>query len=134
VIPNAHFVEELVLNAEKEYKKNTTYANEIAESYLKCALLKLAEYDNQRRNDLYTKITNYIFCNFRQIKSNNDVDKALGYHPFYLSKVIGHHSGLTLHQYIRKFRLTKEIKLLTFTDMSIAEISIDIGINTKQFL
>lgn len=132
VIPNAHFVEELVLNTEKEYKKNTAYANEIAESYLKCALLKLAEYDSQRGNDLYTKITNYIFCNFREIKSNNDVGKALGYHPFYLSKVIEHHSGLTLHQYIRKFRLTKAAELLTFTDMSVAEISSEIGINNPN--
>lgn len=132
VIPNAQFIEELILNTEKEYKKHTIHANEIAESYLKCALLKLTEYNNQKGNNLYNKITNYIFDNYGNIKSNADVGKALGYHPFYLSKILENHSGLTLHRYIKKYRLTKAAELLTFSDMSIAEISNEIGINNPN--
>lgn len=132
VIPNAQFIQEILLNAEKEYKKNTIYANEIAEAYLKCALLKLAEFKNQKGNHLYNKIINYISNNYKTIKSNNDIAVALGYHPFYLSKVIEHHSGLTLHRYIKKFRLTKAAELLAFTEMSITEISNEIGIDNAN--
>lgn len=132
VIQNAQFVEEILLNTEKEYKKNTIYANEIAESYLKCALLKLAEYKNQKGNHLYNKIINHIENNYKTIKTNNDIANALGYHSFYLNKVIEHHSGLTLHKYIKKFRLTKAAELLAFSDMSIAEISNEIGIDNAN--
>ena len=132
VIPNALFIEEILINTEKEYKKNTIYANEIAESYLKCALLKLAEYKNQKGNHLYNEIINYISNNYKTIKLNDDVANALGYHSFYLSNVLQHHSGLTLHKYIKKFRLTKAAELLAFTDMSIAEITNEIGIENPN--
>ena len=132
VIPNALFLEEILLNTEKEYKKNTIYANEIAESYLKCALLKLAEFKNQKGKHLYNKIINYISNNYKTIKSNDDVATALGYHSFYLSNVLQHHSGLTLHRYIKKFRLTKAAELLAFTDMPIAEITNEIGMDNSN--
>lgn len=132
VIQNALFIEEILLNTEMEYKKNTIYATEIAESYLKCALLKLAEFKNQKGNHLYNKIINYISNNYKTIKSNDDVAAALGYHSFYLSNVLQHHSGLTLHKYIKKFRLTKAAELLAFTDMSIAEITNEIGMDNPN--
>ena len=132
VIHNALFLEEILLNTEMEYKKNTIYANEIAESYLKCALLKLAEFKNQKGNHLYNKIINYIFNNYKTIKSNEDIAAALGYHSFYLSNVLQHHSGLTLHRYIKKVWLTKAAELLAFTDLSIAEISNEIGLDNAN--
>ena len=132
VIHNTQFIQEILLNAEKEYKKNTIYANEIAASYLKCALLKLAEFKSQKGNHLYNKIINYISNNYKTIKCNNDISVALGYHPYYLSKVIEQHSGLTLHRYIKKFRLTKATELLAFSEMSIAEISNEIGIDNPN--
>ena len=91
-----------------------------------------AEYKNQKGNILYNKIINYISTNYKNIKSNNDISNALGYHSFYLSNVLEHHSGLTLHRYIKKFRLTKATELLAFTDKSIAEISNEIGINNPN--
>lgn len=134
IISNAHFIEEILLTTEKEYKKHTVYAREIAQSYLKCALLKLAEFKSQKGNYVYNKIVDFIENNYKNIKSNENVSEALGYHPFYLSKVIKQHSGLTLNRYIKKLRLAKAAELLALSDMSITEISNKIGIeNANHF-
>ncbi|MBQ7901199.1 MAG: helix-turn-helix transcriptional regulator [Clostridia bacterium] len=134
VISNAYFLNDLMETVEEEFKKHTVHAAEIAAAYLKCALLKLTEFKNQKENELYNKIIGYIDSNYKTIKDNRQIAQALNYHPYYINNVIKQHSGITLHRYLTKIRLAKACEMLTFTKLSISEISKEIGFdNPNQF-
>ena len=132
VIADAAFVRELLENVADEYKKHSMYAKEIAESFLKCALLKIAELQNPNQTLLYQKITAYVDENYKSIKDNSQVASALNYHPYYLNRVLIRHTGITLHKYITKVRLTKAAELLIFSDMTVTETAREVGIDNPN--
>ena len=65
---------------------------------------------------------------------NQMVASQMHYHENYLSSLVKKQTGLSLHQYIISYRLSKAILLLVKTDLSISKISESIGFcNAEHF-
>lgn len=132
VIPNAFFLKELMETVAEEYKKTTVYAREIAASYLKCALLKLAGFRGSKEHRVYQQIVDYVAEHYSEIAHNAQVGKALNYHPYYLSRILEQHTGLSLHKYVNAVRLAKAAELLASTRLSVSEVAGRVGIENPN--
>ena len=134
VCQKAFFIEDLIKTVVKEFEKKTKYSYEIASSYLKCVILNLAQFKNDKDHSLYSKIEEYISQNYASLTSDKDIAKSLNYHPYHISRVLKEHSGLTLHKYVVKYRIKRACELLRNTNLTINQISKKVGYeNQNQF-
>ena len=134
VCQKAFFIDNLIKSVVKEFEKKTKYSDEIAASYLKCVILNLAQFKNDKDHSLYSKIEKYISENYASVTSDRKIAKELNYHPYHISRVLKQHSGLTLHKYVVKYRIKTACELLRNTDLSINQISKKVGYeNQNQF-
>ena len=78
------------------------------------------------------KIVLYIRENVAQIKSNDQVARAFGYHPFYLSSLVKEKTGKTLQSIILEERVRLARRFLRFTDSSVEEIAFNTGFSSRN--
>lgn len=134
VCQKAFFVEELISSAVSEFDKKTKYCGEISASYLKCAILNLAEFKSDKTHTLFSKIEKYICANYATVTSDSQIAKALNYHPYHINRVLKEHCGITLHKYVVKYRIKVACQLLCNTNLKINEIAKRVGYeNQNQF-
>lgn len=59
--------------------------------------------------------------------TNVTLGKLFGFHPNYLSTIIKRYTGVPLHTYLLRLRLSNALELLTGTSMSVGEIAERVG-------
>ena len=72
-------------------------------------------------------IIDYIHGHYTEKLSNGDIAKDFHFHPNYVNYLMKLHTGLSLHQYILKLRISKAIDLLESKNMTVGEISNIVG-------
>lgn len=86
-------------------------------------------------NPYIRKATNYIICNLDQKLSLESVSKELSISPKYLSFLFKKELNITFKNYLIEKRLSKAKKLLLYTNKSLSDISLEIGIqNSNNFI
>lgn len=80
-------------------------------------------------NSYFLKIIKYINTYYSQNISLKDVAKVVNLNPNYISQVFKKSAGTTFSQYLVNLRITQAKKLLTTTNFSINEISLQSGFN-----
>lgn len=108
---------------------------EAASARLKLVLLTLAE--SVAENALPTRMVEaldaYIRENYRDDISNTEIGAIFGYHPFYVSKVLKDKKGITLKQYIIKYKLKVARAMLENTAKTINEIAEETGFTDASY-
>ena len=85
--------------------------------------------------DKVDKVMLYIEDNFRKKLTIADVAEQFKMNPNYLNRIFKEHKGMTLYAAVKNTRLEYSKKLLTDTDMPIAEVSKTCGYSdTANFL
>lgn len=80
-------------------------------------------------NSYFLKIIKYINTYYSQNISLKDVAKVVNLNPNYISQVFKKSAGTTFSHYLTNLRITQAEKLLTTTNFSINEISLQSGFN-----
>lgn len=81
------------------------------------------------------KVIDYIKEHYTEDLTNEVLADLVGYHPYYLNRIMVAATGSTLHQFLINFRLIEAEKLLISTDKSIFDISLAVGFsNTVSFI
>lgn len=111
-----------------------TYREE-ASARLKLVLLTLAESvaENALPARMVEALDNYIRENYRDDISNTEIGAIFGYHPFYVSKILKDKKGITLKQYIIKYKLKAARAMLESTAMTINEIAEETGFTDASY-
>lgn len=117
----------LFLEIVEEHGKMTERSNETAAALLQYICCKLAEYGMEQEENVCVNVMHYIFENYKNIKTNNEIAAHFNYHPFYLSTLFKQETGSSLHKYIMNFKLTKGAELLLDSRKSITEIAASVG-------
>lgn len=73
------------------------------------------------------EVLNYIKNNYKKNLSNSEIAERVGYHSYYLNRLIKLYTGTTLRQYLINCRLDAAKKLLRATEMSVEEIAAECG-------
>jgi two-component system response regulator YesN len=98
---------------------------------------QIAEVRNQRRNSLLiSKVKEYIKCNFQNMDlSLNGVSEQFNMSSRYLSRIFKEELGENFNDFIVKLRMSHAKYLLLETDLSIQEISEQVGyIHAMSFI
>ncbi|MBR2339896.1 MAG: AraC family transcriptional regulator [Clostridia bacterium] len=69
----------------------------------------------------------YIKKNYDKDITNKKIASALGYHSYYLNSVFKQNTGMTIHQRLISERISVAKKLLANTNLSVEEISLEVG-------
>ena len=102
--------------------------NELKTSALLCEIIadiirKTKSVSSASSMYLSDKIINYIHENYSHSITNNLLGDRFGYHPNYISSIIKQQTGLSLHKYLLKVRISHAIDMLDEGTKSIGEIA-----------
>ncbi len=108
---------------------------EKASAMLKLTLLKIAETADEFALParMVETLDNYIRENYADDISNTEIGAIFGYHPFYVSKVLKDKKGITLKQYIIKYKLKAARAMLENSAKTINEIADETGFTDASY-
>ncbi|MGL4774237.1 MAG: helix-turn-helix domain-containing protein [Clostridium sp.] len=89
--------------------------------------------ENMEQLDRYHRISKYIFNNYNNNITLKDIAKKEFLSPHYLSHEIKYATGYSFTDLINQTRVEESLKLLLSTDMSITEISDEIGFSHPRY-
>lgn len=78
-------------------------------------------------------ILNYIHTHYFENISIEDLSQISSFSEYHFMKFFKKHIGMTSIEYINNYRLEKASALLSSTDKSIMEISLDVGFNSVSY-
>ena len=120
----------------EEMATERKYYRESASCILKKILIKLHR-DNaiasSKSRSAVDKVIIYISENFTREVSNSELAALVGYHEFHLNRLFVKYTGTSIHQYIINKRLSAARELMLSSDLSLAEISEQVGFNNYSF-
>ena len=125
ILENAYDLSEYLHEITAEFRKNELFFRERCGALLLCVLAEIARRGvaSEGRAETFRAIVGYIQNHSPQNLSNNEIASSLGYDPCYLNRVVRFSTGLSLHQYVIKYRIDKALALLLSTDMSVDEVA-----------
>ena len=90
--------------------------------------------DNKEQLERYHRISKYIFNNYNNNITLQDIAKKEFLSPHYLSHEIKYATGYSFTDLLNLTRVEESIKLLLDTDMSISEITEEVGFSHTRYL
>lgn len=126
-LPQCAGAEPLLTDIEKEYRRQLMYHNMVTGSALRQVLAliarKLLSPPDTGANEIIRFIQNNTARNF----SNRELGELFHFHPNYINSIIKASTGMSLHQYVLNAKISKAIRLLDTTQMSVREIAQAVG-------
>ena len=101
------------------------------------SLLMQDAWDNKKTDKKETttlnKIKDYINENYKQELNLQTIADTFYLNKFYLSREFKKQYDITINNYIAQIRITKAKNLLRFSDKSITEIALEVGIQDPNY-
>ncbi|MBQ8432172.1 MAG: helix-turn-helix transcriptional regulator [Clostridia bacterium] len=85
-----------------------------------------------KHSDTVERIMEYINAHYAEPLSNAAIGSALNFHPNYVNRLLLRTTGMTLHAYLLRTRITRAIHLLQTTSLPTREISEQCGFGDPQ--
>ncbi len=82
---------------------------------------------------LYPNMLEYIYNHYQEDIKVDDMARALGYSPSYLSSVFRKMNGHSIMEYVNIVRVTSGADLLCFTNLPISEITFECGFRESTY-
>lgn len=135
-LSNIRLIENALMEVVDEMKQCRPLYQGKCSAILKSVLFDIARHANLKGSDytLIDTLIDYIRDNYHHRITNAECGKALNYNPCYLNRLMVENFGISLHQYVLRYRLSMATKLLLTTDLTIAEIAEQTGFqNSSRF-
>ncbi len=115
-----------------ERYSNQPLADEKTSAILKTVIIDIVRsatspFQSSSTTNKLEKVMKYIHANYMNEISNEMLAEIINYHPNYLNRIFKKINGLTIHQYIIKYRITVAENLLITTDYPITAIAENVG-------
>ena len=112
-----------------EFKRAQLFYRERCASLLNSILCKLARRDGsgEKKEETFRRIVAFIQSAKTSDVTNQSIAHALGFDACYLNRVMQSFTGLSLHQYVIKYRIDKAVALLLSTHISVEEVALLCG-------
>ena len=137
-ICNRFLAENILKSVESAYNNSEKYGEEKASANLKEFFILLAEESNQQltqKQHAKNKIAllSYIRNHYYENISNQKLAANFGYHPVHLNRIVLEATGMSLHQYVIKLRISEALHLLQHSNLSISQIAEKVGYTNPQY-
>ena len=114
-----------------DYETKLLFYSEKCSATLKLLLTQIVQSSVSGLRPLPKKtadiVITYIQDNFNRNITNEIIGQELNFHPNYLNRVMLHHTGKSLHQYLMSYRLSKALDMLQMSSLSISDIALECG-------
>ena len=121
-----------LLRAVSQFNTRGKYADAAVSATLKLLFSELLSRNTDHQDRLSEKVMSYIRTHAATINGNEDVAKALGYHPVYLAEAIKQTTGKTMHNVIIEAKLQLACRWLAGTDESVDNIAHQTGFCSRS--
>ncbi|WP_062048854.1 AraC family transcriptional regulator [Bacillus sp. JCM 19034] len=92
------------------------------------------EMNEQKQTNVYVKKTiEFLHHNYDCDLKMEDVGRVVNLHPGYLHRIFKKNTGCSVMEYLTTVRINKAKMLLAETDIPIIDISLYVGINSRQY-
>ncbi len=118
-----------------EAREGGRWQRALLDSRMKLFLLELArkETDSDPKSSrLLESLTEYIRQNYQRPLSNEEIGRALNFHPNYLNRLMVKSKGKTIHRFLTDYRIQRGAILLQTTDLGVSEIATRVGFGDVQ--
>ena len=112
------------------------FRSELASAVLKGILTEIAvssSYSETKSLNKLDIILEYIKNNYNKNITNEELGRIIGYHSYYVNRLMLKHTGTTLRQYLINYRIETAKELLTHSSKSISEISDACGFHDPAY-
>ena len=112
-----------------EFQRGQLFYRERCSSLLFSALCKMVRRGgvSEKREETFRRVIGFIQSHAPSEVTNKNIARSLGYDACYLNRVMLAFTGLSLHQYVIKYRIDKAVALLLSTDMRVEEVALQTG-------
>ena len=133
-LENVSFLEQSLREIVSEFREKRLMYRGKMSTLFKSLLFDIARFSlsDSKSDTLVTQIMLYIDSNISRHISNAEIGEHFNYNPNHLNRLMLRHTGKTLHRYILRQRITRSLKLIQTTNMSISEIAASLGFNTPS--
>lgn len=100
---------------------------------ISCARLATVDISPGGTNDYIQSAKDYIARNYFREIHIGDISEHIHIHQAYLQRLFKRQCGMSVVDYITKYRMEKAYYLLSRTNMSIIDIANSVGINSQQY-
>ena len=116
----------------QEFRMRRLCFRERCAMLLKALLYEIPRYDSDsdKKNALTDRLLEYIALHFAEPITNQSIADAFNYDPCYLNRLIRTRTGVSLHDYVIRYRITEAAKLLHFSDKSVSQIAMETGFSS----
>ena len=116
----------------QEFRMRRLNFRERCAMLLKALLYEIPRYDHDsdKKNALTDRLLEYIALHFAEPITNQTIADAFNYDPCYLNRLIRARTGVSLHDYVIRYRVTEAAKLLHFSDKSVSQIAMETGFSS----
>jgi len=114
-------------------ENNTSLLKDFVQNLLTEYSQLVANSKTSEENPLITKVCDYLDNNLKEDISLEQMANIINVSPFYLSKLFKEEKGITFINFISDKRLEKARDLLEHSDLSIKEITSEIGYNDQNY-
>ena len=94
---------------------------------LGAVLTRIVQYADGHMRALIDQVIDLVSKRYMEPLNNGDIASELGYHPNYVNSVFVRDMGMSLHQYLMRYRVEMATQLLLTTQLPIAEIAVRVG-------
>lgn len=127
----------IILKMLDEYNRNDKFSQYAISNYLSLLLIELERKNLQKFNRIVIDLDNYLENNLKNA-SLTDFSKMIGYNAVYAGRLIKSYSNMTFTEILIEKRMCRAIELLREDNLSIDEISYQVGYSSatglyKQF-
>lgn len=77
----------------------------------------------EERDELTDRVIELVEKRYMEPLANGDIASELGYHPNYANAVFRKKMGMTIHQYLLRYRIDAAMQLIQTTDLPISQIA-----------
>lgn len=122
----SHLQEQLTAIVEA-FSAGDRFSRELAGAMLKTLLTQLHRQLSGVLPPKLAQVQAYIQSNFAKPITNRELAELVGYHEYYLNRIFSEHTGMNLHSYLLRFRLSRASYLILNTDMELQQIPEQVG-------
>lgn len=119
------------------YTNKKVFFEEYCSCVLKHIIFRMAEAAmygySDTANRIFEQILNYIHEHYGEHSlMNEQICKIVGYHPYYVNKIVKKITGITLHQFLDRYRAERAAELLLYSCLSVEEVAEQTGFSSTN--
>lgn len=119
------YLESKIMEVVDEYGQKKQLYRETASALFRCILMELIRSTiwPDRNSENIKAILDYVHRHFNEDIDNDTLAGVVGYHSYYVNRLMKVFTGTTLRQYVINYRMEMAKQYLRETSLSIADIS-----------